>query len=165
MGFSQVDIGGAAAVRNMTPVKSSLCLRRRTRNEHDLHIIGMRQCAYTCVLQIYYSVSGTWHAMPETMQTVAKYGAFILPAVVTGMTSTFPAALCYYWTCSNVYSIGVEFFLRMPAGASLAPGWHLIFIDNTQSVLLFSACLRGGASAAMYAYVRSGCALRPITLF
>lgn len=57
--------------------------------------------------------------MAPEHQQMAKYGAFIAPPVLTAAFWTFPSALCYYWTCSNMYTIAMEIVLRHPGCAPL----------------------------------------------
>lgn len=59
-------------------------------------------------------MSYRWKALSPEHQQVAKYGAFLAPPVMTAMFWSFPAALCYYWTCSNMYTITTELVLRHP---------------------------------------------------
>jgi hypothetical protein len=67
-------------------------------------------------VQMYFNISGLWHTLPETTQMLTKYAAVGLPFVMTAMIWDFPAAICYYWTCSNTYSLVADMILRIPHG-------------------------------------------------
>eukprot|EP00892_Ulva_mutabilis_P009690 jgi/Ulvmu1/7093/UM033_0154.1 len=62
----------------------------------------------------YLGMSNKWHTLPEAQKQVAKYAIIGAPFIMTAMFWSFPAALCYYWTCSNLYSIVFELVFRHP---------------------------------------------------
>lgn len=62
-------------------------------------------------------MSVMWNAQTAGMQQFVKYAAFGLPVVISAAVWNFPAAMCYYWTCSNVYSILLDLSFRVPSGA------------------------------------------------
>jgi membrane protein insertase Oxa1/YidC/SpoIIIJ len=66
---------------------------------------------------MYLSMSHRWKLMPAEHQQMARYGAMIAPPVLTAAFWSFPSALCYYWTCSNIYTIVLELVLRHPGRA------------------------------------------------
>ena len=68
-------------------------------------------------LQGYLGMSSKWHTLTEAQQQGAKYLIIGAPLVMTAMFWSFPAALCYYWTCSNLYSIVFELVFRHPSRA------------------------------------------------
>jgi hypothetical protein len=74
-------------------------------------------------------MSGTYHTLPETYQTFAKYAQIGVPVLLIGITWNFPAAMCYYWSCSNTFTVFQEYMLRIPAGVDT---WRLLcarFVD------------------------------------
>ena len=68
-------------------------------------------------LQMYMSMSHKWKMLAPEHQQAAKWGAMLAPPVLTAAFWSFPSALCYYWTCSNVYTMLMELALRHPGRA------------------------------------------------
>ena len=68
---------------------------------------------------MYMSMSHKWKMLPPEQQQYAKWGAVIAPPVMTAAFWSFPSALCYYWTCSNMYTMFMELLLRHPGRALL----------------------------------------------
>jgi hypothetical protein len=65
-------------------------------------------------MQVYTSMSYRWKQLAPEHQQVAKYAAFFVPPFMTAVFWNFPSAMCYYWTCSNMYTISMELVLRHP---------------------------------------------------
>lgn len=72
-------------------------------------------------LQGYLGMSNKWNTLTPQQQQGAKYMIVGAPFVMTLIFWNFPAALCYYWACSNVYTIALELSLRHPGRAPPHP--------------------------------------------
>ena len=93
--------------------------------------------------QGYLSMSVMWQAQTDGMRQAIKYAAFLLPVVITGAVWSVPAAMCYYWTCSNIYSTAADLAFRVPSGA-----WRCLLSDRGAAACTPLSCLRRSSAGA-----------------
>lgn len=67
-------------------------------------------------VQLYMSMGVAWPTLSEPVKRYAPAMAVAGPLFVMWAVWPFPSALCYYWTCSNLYSLGLDLGLRIPYG-------------------------------------------------
>lgn len=80
-------------------------------------------------LQIQIGGMDGLEAMDEQTRTTWKWAFTAMPIIMAPLMTTFPSALCLYWTYSNIISLVQGTALKVPAGVPLCQypfSWGLL---------------------------------------
>lgn len=92
-------------------------------------------------VQLCLNMVWAWPTLSTHVKKYAPAFGAAMPIFTTWMLWTIPSALCYYWTCTNLYSVALDLVLRIPSGACHASSNHSLQMPNSVKECNMHLCM------------------------